>query len=153
MADIFTTEKRSEIMKKIKPSNNKTTELQLIAVFNDLGIKGWRRHYKVKGHPDFIFQKQKIAIVRALIKEPKILILDEATSAFDSESEFKFKLEMKKLKGKMTTIMISHRLSLIKDCDQIIVIDKGKIEEQGNHEQLIRLKGIYYNLMENQINE
>ena len=97
-------------------------------------------------------QKQRIAIARALIKNPKILILDEATSALDSESEFQFKKEIDRLKGKMTIIIISHRLSTIKDCDKIIVINKGKIEEKGNHEYLIGLKGIYYNLMERQIN-
>ena len=98
-------------------------------------------------------QKQRIAIARALIKNPRILILDEATSALDSESEYKFKKEIDKLKGKMTIIIISHRLSTIKDCDVIIVINKGKIVEKGNHGYLIGLKGIYYNLMEKQINE
>ena len=98
-------------------------------------------------------QKQRIAIARALIKNPKILIMDEATSALDSESEYKFKKEIDKLKGKITIIIVSHRLSTIKDCDQIIVINKGKITEKGSHEQLYELKGIYYNLMEKQINE
>ena len=97
-------------------------------------------------------QKQRISIARALIKSPKILILDEATSALDSESEFKFKNEIVKLKGKMTIIIISHRLSTIKDCDKIFVINKGEIVEKGNHEQLYQMKGIYYNLMEKQIN-
>jgi ABC-type multidrug transport system fused ATPase/permease subunit len=98
-------------------------------------------------------QKQRIAIARALIKKPKVLILDEATSALDSESEFKFKKEIDNLKGTMTIIIISHRLSTIKDCDQIIVIKKGKILEKGKHEDLYRLKGIYYNLMEKQLKE
>ncbi len=62
MTDVFSLDKRSDIMKKIKPSGNKTTELQLITVFNDLGITGWRRHYNVKGHPDFVFPRSKIAI-------------------------------------------------------------------------------------------
>ena len=96
-------------------------------------------------------QKQRIAIARALIKRPKILILDEATSALDSESESKFQLELDNLKGKMTIIVVSHRLCTIKDCDQIIVIDKGNIIEKGKHEELISLKGVYYNLMEKQL--
>ena len=96
-------------------------------------------------------QKQRISIARALIKNPKILILDEATSALDSESEFNFKKELDKLKGKMTIIIISHRLSTIKDCDQIIVINKGEIVEKGRHEELLKMKGIYYSLMEKQI--
>lgn len=62
MADIFSVSKRSEIMKKIKPNGNKTTELQLIKVFGDFKISGWRRHYNVKGHPDFIIPKRKIAV-------------------------------------------------------------------------------------------
>ena len=98
-------------------------------------------------------QKQRISIARALIKKPKILILDEATSALDSESEFKFKKEIEKLKGEMTIIIISHRLITIKDCDQIIVINKGEIVEKGKHDDLYTNKGIYYNLMEKQIDE
>ena len=96
-------------------------------------------------------QKQRISIARALIKNPKILILDEATSALDSESEFNFKKEIDKFKGKMTIIIISHRLSIIKNCDIIIVINKGEIVEKGNHEELLKMKGIYYSLMEKQI--
>ena len=96
-------------------------------------------------------QKQRIAIARALIKKPKILILDEATSALDSESESKFQQELDNLKGKMTIIIISHRLCTIKDCDQIIVIDKGKIIEKGKHEELIGFRGVYYSLMEKQL--
>ena len=98
-------------------------------------------------------QKQRIAIARALIKKPKILILDEATSALDSESEYKFQQELKELKGNMTIIIASHRLCTIKDCDQIIVINKGSIIETGTHDELIEKKGIYYNLMENQLLE
>ena len=96
-------------------------------------------------------QKQRIAIARALIKKPKILILDEATSALDSESESKFQKELENLKGKMTIIVVSHRLSTIKDCDQIVVINKGKIIEKGKHEELIAFRGVYHNLMEKQL--
>ena len=79
------------------------------------------------------------------------MILDEATSALDSESEYNFKKEIDKLKGKITIIIISHRLSTIKDCDKIIVINKGEIAEKGCHDELLRMKGIYYSLMEKQI--
>ena len=96
-------------------------------------------------------QKQRIAIARALIKKPRILILDEATSALDSESESKFQVELDNLKGKMTIIVISHRLCTIKDCDQIVVINKGEIAEKGNHDELIAIRGIYYSLMEKQL--
>ena len=62
MADVFNAEKRSEIMRKVKSKKNKSTELRLIEVFKENGITGWRRNYAVKGHPDFVFPKQKIAV-------------------------------------------------------------------------------------------
>lgn len=62
MADVFDAEKRSEIMRQVKSKKNKTTELRLIEVFKESGITGWRRNYAVKGHPDFVFPKQKIAV-------------------------------------------------------------------------------------------
>lgn len=62
MADVFGTEKRSEIMRKVKSKNNKSTELRLIEIFKKNGIKGWQRNYSVKGHPDFVFLKKKIAV-------------------------------------------------------------------------------------------
>ncbi len=62
MADVFDKEKRSDIMKHVRSKGNKTTELQLINVFKSHGIKGWQRHYKAKGHPDFVFLKSRIAV-------------------------------------------------------------------------------------------
>ena len=98
-------------------------------------------------------QKQRIAIARALIKKPKILILDEATSALDSKSEFELQQELNNLNKDMTIIIVAHRLSTIKNCDKIVVIEKGIIKEMGNHLELIKLNGIYKQLMEKQINE
>ena len=62
MADVFDSEKRSDIMKRVKSKGNKSTEIKLIEVFGELGIKGWRRNYSVKGHPDFVFPSKKTAI-------------------------------------------------------------------------------------------
>ena len=62
MSDVFNRKKRSEIMKKVRSNNNKSTELKLIQLFNEHGITGWRRNYKVKGRPDFVFLKEKVAI-------------------------------------------------------------------------------------------
>ena len=62
MADVFDKDKRSYIMSKVRSSGNKSTELKLIAIFDEYNIKGWRRNYQVKGHPDFVFKKQRIAI-------------------------------------------------------------------------------------------
>ena len=98
-------------------------------------------------------QKQRIAIARALIKNPKILILDEATSALDSKSEFELQQELNNLNKDMTIIIVAHRLSTIKNCDKIVVIEKGIIKEIGNHLELINLNGIYKKLMEKQMNE
>ena len=93
-------------------------------------------------------QKQRIAIARAILRDPKILILDEATSALDSESERLVKQALDELMKNRTTFIIAHRLSTIREADVILVINKGKIVEQGTHNELSRLeKGIYSNLL------
>ncbi len=98
-------------------------------------------------------QRQRIAIARAVLKNPKILILDEATSSLDSESERLVQDALEKLMSGRTSIVIAHRLSTIRNADQILVMDKGRIAEKGTHEQLMQLKeGIYKNLSELQYN-
>ncbi len=92
-------------------------------------------------------QRQRIAIARAVLKNPRILILDEATSSLDSESERSVQDALEKLMVGRTSIVIAHRLSTIRKADQILVIDNGKIVEKGTHEELISLEnGIYRNL-------
>ena len=92
-------------------------------------------------------QRQRIAIARAVLKNPRILILDEATSSLDSESERLVKDALEKLMVGRTSIVIAHRLSTIRKADQILVLDSGKIVEKGTHEELISLQnGIYRNL-------
>ena len=89
-------------------------------------------------------QKQRICIARALIKEPKILILDDCLSALDNETEEKIILSLKSILKDTTTIISSHRLSSVQNLNEIIVLDKGKIIQKGNHELLINQNG-YYN--------
>jgi ABC-type multidrug transport system fused ATPase/permease subunit len=94
-------------------------------------------------------QRQRIAIARAVLKDPKILILDEATSSLDSESEKWVQDALEKLMVGRTSIVIAHRLSTIRKADNIVVIDQGNIAEQGTHDQLLKLTdGIYKNLSE-----
>ncbi len=91
-------------------------------------------------------QRQRIAIARAILADPKIIILDEATSNLDTESEALIQKSLAELVKKRTTIVIAHRLSTIKKADQILVIEAGHIAERGTHAELIQLKGRYYDL-------
>lgn len=94
-------------------------------------------------------QRQRIAIARAVLKDPKILILDEATSSLDSESERLVQDALEKLMAHRTSIVIAHRLSTVRKADQILVLDKGRVAEKGTHEQLMQLEdGIYKKLSE-----
>lgn len=98
-------------------------------------------------------QRQRIAIARAVLKNPRILILDEATSSLDSESERLVQDALEKLMEGRTSIVIAHRLSTVRKADQILVLDHGQLVEKGTHEELIQLaEGIYRNLSELQFN-
>jgi len=98
-------------------------------------------------------QRQRLAIARAILKDPPILILDEATSALDSESEKLIQEAMANLMKDRTTFVIAHRLSTIRNADTILVVDKGRIAEIGTHEQLCRKNGIYKKLYDLQFPE
>lgn len=99
-------------------------------------------------------QRQRLAIARALYRDPEILILDEATSSLDSKSENHIQLAVQSLrKKKKTIIIIAHRLSTVMNADQIVVLEKGKLMEQGNHKKLITKKGKYYDMWKQQFPE
>jgi ABC-type multidrug transport system fused ATPase/permease subunit len=94
-------------------------------------------------------QRQRIAIARAVLKDPRILILDEATSSLDSESEALVQDALEKLMVGRTSIVIAHRLATVRKADRILVIDHGRLVEQGTHQELMKLrKGIYRSLSE-----
>src|SRR5699024_5119322 len=95
-------------------------------------------------------QKQLLTIARALIKDPTILILDEATSNIDTITELKIQEALKRLMYGRTSFVIADRLNTIQAADKIIMLENGKIIEQGNHNDLMQLKGHYYELYEGQ---
>lgn len=98
-------------------------------------------------------QRQLLAFIRASVYNPHVLILDEATSSIDSESEEMIQRATAKLTEGRTSIVIAHRLSTIHSADKIVVIDKGEIKEIGSHTELMNLKGYYHNLYQKQFNE
>jgi subfamily B ATP-binding cassette protein MsbA len=95
-------------------------------------------------------QKQRLSIARAVLKNPPIMILDEATSALDTESERLVQDALEKMMKNRTSIVIAHRLSTIQNADNIVVLSKGKIVEQGKHQELLEKKGVYFSLVEMQ---
>lgn len=103
------------------------------------------RGYRLSGG-----EKQRIAIARVLLKDPRILILDEATSHLDSRAEALIQEALETLLEGRTSLVIAHRLSTVRSADQILVIDEGRIVEQGNHKTLVEKRGLYAQLYETQ---
>ncbi|WP_100066177.1 ABC transporter ATP-binding protein [Miniphocaeibacter massiliensis] len=112
--------------------------------------KGINTEVKENGDTFSAGERQLISFARALAKNPSILVLDEATSNIDSETETIIQKGIERLKEGRTTFLIAHRLSTIKNADKIIVLDKGKIIEKGSHEELIKLNGTYKKMYEMQ---
>ena len=97
-------------------------------------------------------QRQRLAIARAILRDPRIVILDEATSALDSESERLVQIAIGRIVRGRTTLMIAHRLSTVRHADRIVVIDAGRIVQVGSHERLVEMPGLYRRLHELQVN-
>jgi subfamily B ATP-binding cassette protein MsbA len=127
-----------EIMNAAEAANSHNFIIALPEGYNtQLGVRG----VKLSGG-----QRQRVAIARALLKDPRILILDEATSSVDSETEKLIQQALDRLMKGRTSIVIAHRLSTILHADQILVIENGHIAESGTHQQLLALNGIYSKL-------
>ncbi len=129
---------REEVLKAARDANAESFILQLPDGFETrVGEQG----VKLSGG-----QRQRIAIARAMLRDAPILLLDEATSALDTESERLVQDALRRLSIGRTTLVVAHRLSTIQDADMIFVLDQGEIVEQGNHQQLMRLNGLYAKL-------
>ncbi len=115
--------------------------------------KGYQTHVKERGAILSVGEKQLLSFARALAYDPRILILDEATSSIDTESEFLIQNAITKLLKGRTSIVIAHRLSTIQKADKIVVMHKGEIREMGTHEELLAMNGIYRTLYELQYKE
>jgi ATP-binding cassette subfamily B protein len=108
--------------------------------------KGFDEEVRERGSTLSTGQKQLISFARALAHEPKILILDEATSSVDTETEFKVRDALARMVEGRTSLIIAHRLSTIQRADKIIVMHKGQLREMGTHQELLAHRGIYYKL-------
>lgn len=95
-------------------------------------------------------QKQRVAIARAVLKDPQVLILDEATSALDAESEHLVQEALDRLQRGRTTLVIAHRLSTVRSADRVVVLDSGRVVQEGSHDELLATDGLYRRLVERQ---
>jgi ATP-binding cassette subfamily B protein len=110
--------------------------------------EGYASKVAERGSTLSVGQKQLLSFARALAFDPKVLILDEATSSVDTETEMTIRDALRVLMAGRTTIAVAHRLSTIQDMDQILVLHKGRLREQGTHQALLAQRGIYFKLFE-----
>ena len=112
---------------------------------------GFDYHVQERGLSLSQGQRQLISFIRAIAANPDIIVLDEATSAIDSQTEHLIQKAIEILLSNRTAVVIAHRLSTIKHCDEIMVLEHGTIKEQGNHRALMDKKGAYYDLYQTQL--
>ena len=122
----------------------------IVALQDWKGRKGYEAHVGERGVKLSGGQRQRIAIARVVLKDAPILVLDEATSALDSEVELAIQEQLLGLMEGKTVIAIAHRLSTIARMDRLIVLDQGRIVEQGSHQELLQLRGHYHRLWQHQ---
>jgi ABC-type multidrug transport system fused ATPase/permease subunit len=112
--------------------------------------KGYQAQVGERGNKLSGGQKQRISVARAILANPKVLILDEATSSLDTQSEHLIQASLRELMKERTTFVIAHRLSTIMHADRIVVLVEGKIVEEGDHEELMERRGVYYTMFTQQ---
>src|SRR5205823_4748198 len=118
------------------------------AKFIERMANGYESAVAERGATLSVGQKQLLSFARALAFDPQVLILDEATSSVDTETELVIRDALRVLMARRTTIAIAHRLSTIQDMDQILVLHKGRLREVGTHQELLARRGIYFKLFE-----
>ncbi|WP_050614625.1 ABC transporter ATP-binding protein [Bacillus testis] len=146
------------ILENIRFGNPSATDEEVMAAAKAVGAedfimrlpKGYQTEVEERGNILSVGERQLLSFSRALLADPKIIILDEATASIDTETEVKIQTALKQLLKNRTSIIIAHRLSTIRDCDMIYVMEQGTIKEQGNHEQLMAQEGHYYHLIQAQ---
>jgi len=148
---------KGTVKENIKYGNQQATENEVIAALKMVGAEQFTDRLEEEvgesGDNLSLGEKQLVSFARAILANPSILIMDEATSSVDTLTEIKIQKGVEQLISGRTSIIIAHRLSTIKNCDRILVIQKGNIIEDGSHSELIHLKGHYFNLYSKQIKE
>ena len=142
------------IEENIRLKNKSISSEEIIQAAKEVGAHdfimrlpgGYQYNVMERGATLSVGQAQLISFIRALVYNPKILVLDEATSSVDTETEELIQLAIQKLMKGRTSIVIAHRLSTIQNADEIIVLDKGEIVEQGTHQELLKQNGAYKKL-------
>jgi ATP-binding cassette subfamily B protein len=148
------------IEENIRLKNKSISSEQIVEAAKEVGAHdfimrlpgGYQYNVMERGATLSVGQAQLISFIRALVYNPKILVLDEATSSVDTETEELIQKAIQKLMKGRTSIVIAHRLSTIQNADEIIVLDKGEILEQGTHQELLRLNKAYKKLYDLQFN-
>lgn len=148
------------IMENIRFGRPDATDEEVIRAAEAIGADGfimnlpdgYRTEVEERGNVLSVGERQLLSFARALLSDPKILILDEATASIDTETELVIQRALKRLLKGRTSIIIAHRLSTIRDADRIVVLNEGEIIEQGTHDQLMNKAGTYYHLVLSQYN-
>ncbi len=130
---------------------DRIAKLSRISEFSDKLENGWETMIGERGIKLSGGQRQRVGIARALIKDPRILIFDEATSSLDTENEARIRESIREASTGKTTVIIAHRLATVRDADKIFVFDEGKMVGQGSHDELLRTNEYYQRLVQNQV--